>query len=84
MPPLHLPPPSNFDILRSIDLLIIVIIGGMGSIRGTIYAGILWVGVIEGLRIMLPVGILDLRWVVNPILLILLMMWRPYGLMAKR
>jgi ABC-type branched-subunit amino acid transport system permease subunit len=56
----------------------------MGSIRGTIYAGILWVGVIEGLRIMLPVGILDLRWVVNPILLILLMMWRPYGLMAKR
>lgn len=76
--------PSNFDILRSIDLLIIVIIGGMGSIRGTIYAGILWVGVIEGLRIMLPVGILELRWVVIPILLILLMMWRPYGLMAKR
>ncbi|MEI6154256.1 MAG: branched-chain amino acid ABC transporter permease, partial [Deltaproteobacteria bacterium] len=46
--------PSNFDILKSIDFLIIVIIGGMGSIMGTIYAGIIWVGFIEGLRIILP------------------------------
>ncbi|MCX5811513.1 MAG: branched-chain amino acid ABC transporter permease [Proteobacteria bacterium] len=76
--------PSNFDILKSIDFLIIVIIGGMGSIRGTIYASIIWVGFIEGLRIVLPVELLDLRWVVIPILLIALMMWKPYGLMAKK
>ncbi len=76
--------PSNFDILRSIDFLIIVIIGGMGSIMGTIYASILWVGFIEGLRIILPAHILDLRWVFIPILLIVLMMWRPYGIMVKR
>lgn len=76
--------PSNFDMLKSIDLLIIVIVGGMGSIRGTIYASIIWVGVIEGLRIVLPVEMLDLRWVVIPVLLIGLMMWKPYGLMAKK
>ena len=46
--------PSNFDFLKSIDFLIIVIVGGMGSITGTIYAGLLWVTVIEGLRIALP------------------------------
>jgi branched-chain amino acid transport system permease protein len=76
--------PSNFDILRSIDFLIIVIVGGMGSITGTIYAGILWVGFIEGLRIVLPTEMLDLRWVFIPLLLIAFMLWKPYGLMAKR
>ena len=76
--------PSNFDVLKSIDFLIIVILGGMGNIAGTIYAGLLWVGVIEGLRIILPENALELRWVFIPLMLIGLMMWRPYGLMVKR
>jgi len=76
--------PSNFDVLKSIDFLIIVIIGGMGSITGTIYAGLIWVGVIEGLRILLPTEMLDLRWVFIPLMLIILMMWKPYGLITKR
>ncbi|MBP1746106.1 MAG: branched-chain amino acid transporter permease protein [Deltaproteobacteria bacterium] len=75
--------PSNFDILKSIDFLIIVIVGGMGSITGTIYAGLIWVGFIEGLRIVLPAEIVDLRWVVIPLLLIALMMWKPHGLITK-
>lgn len=76
--------PSNFDFLKSIDFLIVVILGGMGNIAGTIYAGLLWVGFIEGLRIVLPGNILDLRWVFIPLLLIALMMWRPYGLMRRK
>jgi branched-chain amino acid transport system permease protein len=76
--------PSNFDFLKSIDFLIIVIIGGMGSITGTIYAGLVWVGFIEGLRIILPDRMLELRWVIIPIFLILLMMWRPFGLIARK
>lgn len=75
--------PSNFDILKSIDFLIIVIVGGMGSIAGTIYAGLIWVGFIEGLRIVLPAEIVDLRWVFIPLLLIALMMWKPQGLITK-
>ncbi len=76
--------PSNFDFLKSIDFLIIVIIGGMGSITGTVYAGLLWVGFIEGLRILLPDRMLELRWVIIPVFLILLMMWRPGGLIARK
>lgn len=76
--------PSNFDFLKSIDFLIIVIVGGMGSITGTIYAGILWVAVIEGLRLALPASMLELRWVFIPILLILVMMWKPFGLLSRR
>ena len=76
--------PSNFDFLKSIDFLIIVIVGGMGSITGTIYAGLLWVAVIEGLRIALPAQVLELRWVFIPILLIVVMMWKPFGLLARK
>lgn len=76
--------PSNFDLLKSIDFLVIVIVGGMGSITGTIFAGLLWVGFIEGLRIALPSGMLELRWVFIPIFLIILMMLRPYGLFAQK
>ena len=75
--------PSNFDFLKSVDFLIIVIVGGMGSITGTIIAGLLWVGFIEGLRIVLPSGMLELRWVFIPIFLIVLMMLRPYGLIHR-
>jgi len=76
--------PSNFDILKSIDFLIIVIIGGMGTITGTIFASLMWVGFIEGLRIILPPAMLELRWVIIPLFLIFLMMWRPYGIMVKK
>lgn len=76
--------PSNFDFLKSVDFLVIVIIGGMGSISGTIIAGFLWVLVIEGLRILLPPDILEFRWVIIPILLILIMIWKPYGLMIRK
>jgi branched-chain amino acid transport system permease protein len=76
--------PSNFDILRSIDFLIIVIIGGMGSIEGTVYATLIWVGFIEGLRIVLPAEILDLRWVFIPLFLIFIMMFRPEGILVKK
>jgi ABC-type branched-subunit amino acid transport system permease subunit len=55
----------------------------MGSITGTIIAGLLWVGFIEGLRIALPSGMLELRWVFIPIFLIVLMMLRPYGLIHR-
>jgi branched-chain amino acid transport system permease protein len=76
--------PSNFDFLKSVDFLIIVIVGGMGSITGTIIAGLLWVGFIEGLRIALPSGMLELRWVFIPLFLIILMMVRPRGLIAQK
>jgi branched-chain amino acid transport system permease protein len=76
--------PSNFDFLKSIDFLIIVIVGGMGSITGTIMAGLVWVGFIEGLRIVLPTRLLEYRWVFIPLFLIIRMFWKPYGLMANK
>jgi ABC-type branched-subunit amino acid transport system permease subunit len=32
----------------------------------------------------LPTGLLEYRWVFIPLLLIILMFWKPYGLMANK
>jgi branched-chain amino acid transport system permease protein len=72
--------PSNFDFLKSIDVLLIVVLGGLGSMSGTIVAAIGWTFLLEGLRVILPPQILDWRLVIYPLLLIIVMILRPRGL----
>jgi branched-chain amino acid transport system permease protein len=72
--------PSNFDFLKSIDVLLIVVLGGLGSMSGTIIAAIGWTFLLEGLRVVLPPQILDWRLVIYPLLLIIVMIMRPRGL----
>lgn len=76
--------PSNFDFFRSIDLMLIIVLGGLGSMSGTIIASFLWVFILEGLRIILPQTILDWRLVIYPLLLILLMLLRPQGIFGNK
>jgi branched-chain amino acid transport system permease protein len=76
--------PTNFDFLKSIDVLLIVVLGGMASISGTIVAAVLWVFLLEGLRVVLPEAILDWRLVIYPLLLIFIMIFRPEGIFGKR
>jgi len=72
--------PSNFDFLKSFDPLLIVVLGGLGSMSGTIMAAIGWTFLLEGLRVILPPQILDWRMVIVPVLLIIVMLLRPQGL----
>ncbi|MDH7499684.1 MAG: branched-chain amino acid ABC transporter permease [candidate division NC10 bacterium] len=72
--------PSNFDFLKSFDPLLIVVLGGLGSMSGTIIAAIGWTFLLEGLRVLLPPQILDWRMVIYPVLLIVVMLLRPQGL----
>jgi branched-chain amino acid transport system permease protein len=72
--------PMNFDFLKSIDVLLIVVLGGLGSISGTIVAACAWTLLLEGLRVVLPTEILDWRLVIYPLLLIVVMLLRPKGL----
>lgn len=72
--------PSNFDFLKSIDVLLIVVLGGLGSISGTIIAAITWTFLLEGLRVILPPQILDWRLVIYPLVLIIVMLIRPMGI----
>jgi branched-chain amino acid transport system permease protein len=71
--------PSAFGILKSTEAMVMVYLGGMGSITGAILSAVLMTGLGEVLR---PLGIL--KWVVIPLLLILLMQFRPEGIMGNR
>ncbi len=72
--------PSSFDFIRSFDPLLIVVLGGLGSISGTLVAGAAWVAVLEGLRMVLPGETLEWRYVIYPVVLIAMMLSRPQGL----
>ncbi len=74
--------PDNFDFLKSIDVLLIVVIGGMGSISGTVLAAVTWALLLEGLRIILPSAVQEWRMVLYPLLLIIFMLVRPGGAMG--
>lgn len=76
--------PSSFDFLKSLDVLLIVVLGGMGSLTGTVVTAIGWVFLQEGLRAVLPQGFLDWRGVIYALLLVAVMIGRPQGLMGGK
>ena len=71
--------PGSFTILKSTEVLVMVYLGGMGSLSGSVLAAILFTVLLEALR---PLQII--KWVVIPLLLIIIMQFRPEGLMGNR
>lgn len=76
--------PSNFDFFKSFDVLMIVVLGGLGNMTGTLVASFGWVFLLEALRVVLPAEYLEFRWVLIPLLLICTMLLRPQGLLGSR
>jgi branched-chain amino acid transport system permease protein len=78
--------PRSFTILKSTDMLVMVYLGGIGSLSGSILGATIFTVVMEGLRTLLQqVGISqEWRLVVAPLMLILLMIYRPRGIMGLR
>jgi len=76
--------PSNFDFFKSVDVLVIVVLGGLGNISGTLVASFGWIFLLEGLRVLLPPEYIEFRWVLIPVLLIVTMLLRPQGLFGFR
>jgi branched-chain amino acid transport system permease protein len=78
--------PGTFDFLAGFNPLIIVVFGGLGSMTGTIAASFGWIFFLEGLlRVLLGQMGTDAptwRFVLYPIVLLLLMLIRPQGLLG--
>lgn len=75
--------PSSFDFVKSFDPLLIVVLGGLGSLSGTVVAGAGWVAMLEGLRMLLSGDLaqyLEWRYVIYPVVLIIMMILRPQGI----
>lgn len=71
--------PRVFDIIKSTDILIMVYLGGIGSLGGSIIGAVVYTVLLEILR---PLGIW--RMVFMPLALVLLMLYRPRGIMGLR
>jgi branched-chain amino acid transport system permease protein len=78
--------PRVFDIVKSTDILIMVYLGGIGSIAGSILGATLFTVLLEVLREVLAFfgWSQSLRFVIMPLVLILLMLYRPRGIMGLR
>jgi branched-chain amino acid transport system permease protein len=71
--------PGSFNILKSTEVLVMVYLGGMASLSGAVMSAMLFTVLLELLR---PLQII--KWVVIPLLLIILMQFRPEGIMGNR
>jgi branched-chain amino acid transport system permease protein len=71
--------PRMFDIIKSTDILIMVYLGGIASIAGSIIGAVIFTILLEILR---PLGVW--RMVIMPLMLVLLMIFRPSGIMGLR
>jgi branched-chain amino acid transport system permease protein len=71
--------PNSFTFLKSIEVVAMVVLGGMGSISGSVLAAIVLTLLPEVLR---PVR--EYRMVIYSLMLIVLMITRPGGLLGSR
>lgn len=71
--------PDGFNFIKSIDIVVMVILGGMGRTAGVILAAILLTLLPEFLR-----DFASYRMIIYSLLIILLMMLRPQGLFTFR
>jgi branched-chain amino acid transport system permease protein len=76
--------PSTFTFNYSFQIIAMVVLGGMGSLTGSVVAAILLTVLLEGLRSLQDVTTLDLRMVIYALVLIVLMLTRPQGLLGRR
>jgi branched-chain amino acid transport system permease protein len=71
--------PEDFRLEKSIDMLVMIIIGGLGSISGAIVGGIFLAVSLELMR-----DFQEYRLVLYALLLILIMLLRPQGLLGQK
>lgn len=71
--------PSGFDFLKSIEIFVVVVLGGMGSLSGSIIASIVLVAMPELLR-----DFAAYRYLLYSSLLVVIMLFRPQGLMGTK
>jgi branched-chain amino acid transport system permease protein len=76
--------PASFGFNRSIDAVIMVVLGGMGSLTGSLLAAVFVTVMPEALRPLQELLGVDLRMVIYALSLILLMILRPKGLFGNR
>ncbi len=71
--------PSSFDIIKSTEMLVMVYLGGIGSLAGSVLGAAVFTFLSQALQ---PLG--TWRMVILPLILVLLMIFRPRGILGLR
>ena len=71
--------PTNFGFLKSFDILIYVVLGGLGSLSGSVIAAILLTLISTFLQ-----DYPETRMIIYSLVLIIMMLYRPQGLMGTK
>jgi branched-chain amino acid transport system permease protein len=72
--------PASFGFMKSIDVVVMVVLGGMGSISGSVLAAVFITVLPEALRPLQELTRIDFRMVIYSLALIVLMLTRPQGI----
>ena len=70
---------NSFTFIKSIEIIIMIVIGGLGSITGSVLGAVLFIGLTEGLR-----EFSQYRMVLFSLMLIIIMIVRPQGILGHR
>lgn len=70
---------NSFTFIRSFEIIIMIVIGGLGSITGSVLGAVLYIVLTEGLR-----EFAQYRMVLFSLLLIVIMIVRPQGILGHR
>jgi len=71
--------PGTFTIMKSTESMVMIYLGGMGSLTGSCISAVVFTLLLEVLR---PLQVW--KWVVIPLILILTMLFRPEGIMGNK
>ncbi|MDR1916026.1 MAG: branched-chain amino acid ABC transporter permease [Synergistaceae bacterium] len=70
--------PSTFGFMRSVEILVIVVLGGLGSLFGSVISAVVLTILPEMLR-----GFAEYRMVIYSLLLVVVMIFKPSGLCGR-
>ena len=70
---------NSFTFIRSFEIIIMIVIGGLGSITGAVLGAVLYITLTEGLR-----EFAQYRMVAFSLLLVIIMIVRPQGILGHR
>ncbi len=71
--------PNIFGFMKSVDILVIVVFGGMGSITGSVIAAVVLAVITTFLQ-----SYSELRMIIYALLLIIIMLFRPQGILGTK
>jgi len=79
---LYIHPSSTMDLMMSIHLCIIVMIGGIGKLLGPVLGAFVFIPLMELTRVYLGSGGQGIDMIIYALLVIIIAIWRPHGLWA--